>query len=109
MAAFWASSTGIAPLAALAWYEATMLWADCTAVVSSSRRDSMICDRCCSNELTAINSSATNAVASISRILPLKLSLLMKSPGMKKKAVLGTQSKGTAWVVGHADPLGLAL
>jgi hypothetical protein len=48
-------------------------------------------------------------VASISRILPLKLSLLMKSPGMKKRAVLGPASKGAARVVGHADPLGLAL
>ena len=73
-AAFCASSTGMAPVAALAWYDATMLWADCTAVVSSSRRDSMIWERCCSNELTAMNSRAIRAVASISKTLPLKLS-----------------------------------
>ena len=56
-----------------------MLCADCTAVVSNSRRDSTIWLRCCNSEMIAIKTSAASALASISRILPLKLSLFIET------------------------------
>src|SRR3989344_2940150 len=54
-----------------------MLWADWTAVVSSSFRDSVMSRRSCRREVTAMISSATSAVPIMSMIFILKLSLLM--------------------------------
>ena len=69
----------MAPLAALAWKAATMLCADCTAVASCSRRDSMISERSCRSAVMAMNSSATSAVPSMSSTFILKPSLFIVS------------------------------
>ncbi|MNV52963.1 hypothetical protein D3C71_1450820 [compost metagenome] len=58
-----------------------MLWADCTAVVNSSCRESMMSRRSCSKEVTDMIKSATRAVPIMSMIFILKLSLLMEVSG----------------------------
>ena len=77
----------MAPLAALAWKAATMLCADCTAVASCSRRDSMISERSCSSVVMAMNSSATSAVPSMGSTFILKPSLFIVSLRGASKAV----------------------